>query len=88
MTQLMDRAVPMPNVEPGGNPAASPWASHWLLRHDVAYLNHGSFGACPAAILEYQRQLVHELERQPMDFLVRERSVGSSARVRMTWPSW
>ena len=54
------------------NPTASPLAHLWPLRRDVAYLNHGSFGACPSAVLEYQRQLIDELERQPMDFLWRE----------------
>lgn len=50
----------------------SPLASHWTLDPDVAYLNHGSFGACPAAILAHQTELRARLERQPMDFLLRD----------------
>jgi isopenicillin-N epimerase len=44
----------------------------WPLRHDVVFLNHGSFGSCPTAILEQQAQLRRELEREPVDFLVRK----------------
>jgi isopenicillin-N epimerase len=46
-------------------------ADLWPLDPAVAYLNHGSFGACPAAILEKQSELRARLEREPMDFLVR-----------------
>lgn len=49
----------------------SPWADLWLLDPAVDYLNHGSFGACPKAILEKQSELRLRLEREPVDFLVR-----------------
>jgi isopenicillin-N epimerase len=48
------------------------WASLWRLRPDVLYLNHGSFGACPAAVLEHQRRLQDALEAEPTDYLARE----------------
>ena len=47
------------------------FASLWGLDPAVAYLNHGSFGACPTAVLEVQASLRLELEREPVDFLVR-----------------
>jgi isopenicillin-N epimerase len=50
---------------------ASPFASLWTLDPDVLYLNHGSFGACPRAILERQWELRLEMEREPVDFLAR-----------------
>jgi len=50
----------------------SRWADLWLLDPAVDYLNHGSFGACPKAILEKQSGLQMRLEREPVDFLVRE----------------
>lgn len=44
---------------------------HWLLDPAVTFLNHGSFGACPVAVLDEQRRIRDELERQPVDFLDR-----------------
>jgi isopenicillin-N epimerase len=45
-------------------------ASLWCLDPSVTYLNHGSFGACPAAVLAAQAALRLEMEREPVDFLV------------------
>ncbi len=45
-------------------------ASRWCLDPSVTYLNHGSFGACPSAVLAVQAALRLELEREPVDFLV------------------
>jgi len=47
------------------------WADLWTLDPAVAYLNHGSFGACPVSVLEVQASLRRELEREPVDFLWR-----------------
>ena len=45
------------------------FASLWKLDPKVLYLNHGSFGACPAAVLRAQARLRAEMEREPVDFL-------------------
>ena len=45
------------------------FASLWKLDPKVLYLNHGSFGACPAAVLRVQARLRAEMEREPVDFL-------------------
>ena len=43
----------------------------FLLDPDVAYFNHGSYGACPVEVFaDYQRWQL-ELERRPTEFLAR-----------------
>ena len=50
---------------------SSPLARHWTLDPIVDFLNHGSFGACPRPVIEAQQRLRDEMERQPMEFLLR-----------------
>ena len=51
--------------------SASP-ASEWALDQTVAFLNHGSFGACMNATLEVQRGWRDKLEAHPVRFLARD----------------
>ena len=44
----------------------------WPLDPRIAFLNHGSFGACPARVLERQSALRAEMEAEPVRFLSRE----------------
>jgi len=44
----------------------------WTLDPSITFLNHGSFGACPAAVLAVQREWRDRLEREPVTFLDRE----------------
>ena len=46
--------------------------SEWLLDPDVTYLNHGTVGATPRRVLEHQRAITEEIERQPAKFMLRE----------------
>lgn len=50
----------------------NPLRSRWLLEDGLAFLNHGSFGACPRVVVEEQSRLRAEMERNPVRFLWRE----------------
>src|SRR5262245_42978034 len=43
--------------------------SEWLLDPGVAFLNHGSFGATPRAVLAEQARWRERMERHPTSFM-------------------
>lgn len=53
-------ALPLPDL-----------AEQFLLRRDMTFLNHGSFGACPRPVFEVYQQWQRTLEAQPVEFLGR-----------------
>lgn len=68
---LPERArLPMPEL-----------ADQFLLRRDITFLNHGSFGACPRPVFDVYQEWQRELEREPVDFLGR-RIAGLLAAAR------
>ena len=53
----------------------------FLIRDDIVFLNHGSFGACPKPVFQRYQAWQLELERQPIEFLLRAReSLMAEAR--------
>jgi isopenicillin-N epimerase len=48
-----------------------PIAAQFLLRPDMTFLNHGSFGATPRPVFATYQQWQRELESQPVEFLGR-----------------
>ncbi|MGC4017735.1 MAG: aminotransferase class V-fold PLP-dependent enzyme [Luteolibacter sp.] len=50
-------------------PHPSPLRHHWPLTPGMVFLNHGSFGACPSAVIEKQIQQRWELDASPLQFL-------------------
>lgn len=59
--------------QPGADPKL------WRLDPDITFLNHGSFGACPARVLEFQSECRARLEKRPVQYLVRELEAGLDA---------
>ena len=54
----------------------------FLLDPGLTFLNHGSYGACPAPVFARYQELQRELERNPVEFLARrfdELTAGSRA---------
>jgi isopenicillin-N epimerase len=49
-----------------------PYKERWALDPEVVYLNHGTVGAPPRAVLAEQQRWRDEIERQPSQFLLRE----------------
>ena len=43
--------------------------SLWGLRTEIDFLNHGSFGACPKAVLNRQMELRETMEMDPVEFI-------------------
>ena len=52
--------------------AVNQWQQYWGLDPQITFLNHGSHGACPLAVLAVQQQLRTQLEQEPVRFFMRE----------------
>jgi len=56
----------------------------FVLDPSVTFLNHGSYGACPRAVLERQSRLRAQLEAEPVRFMSREyEPLLDAARARL-----
>jgi isopenicillin-N epimerase len=52
-------------------PKPSPFRRYWGLAPKTVFLNHGSFGACPKAVLAAQAEFRRQMEAEPVEFLWR-----------------
>jgi isopenicillin-N epimerase len=52
-------------------PTAAELRREFVLDPEIAFLNHGSFGACPRPVFQRYQDWQRELEREPVDFLAR-----------------
>jgi len=52
-------------------PKPSPFRKYWGLATKTVFLNHGSFGACPKAVLAVQSEFRRRMEAEPVQFLWR-----------------
>lgn len=77
-------------MTPAHGPGAEDGAARaalWRLDPALAFLNHGSFGACPVPVLAAQAAWRERLERDPVGFLATELPAGLAA-VRAELAGW
>ena len=61
-----------PTRDPLDDAAWADLKSHWDLRPDTIYLNHGSFGPPPRSVRQERDRWQQAMDSQPMDFFVRQ----------------
>ena len=65
--------VGVSNFESPPAPLRQGLRSEWLLRDDITFLNHGSFGALPRRIYEEQADWRKRIEAEPIELIARRR---------------
>ena len=63
-------------------PPRSKLAENWILSKDTCFLNHGSFGATPFAVLEEQTRLREKIENDPVRFFERDYTPLMSSSIK------
>ena len=74
----------MPDRTPTTAHSLPAYRDEFLLRKNITFLNHGSFGACPRPVFAAFQHWEHMLEQQPVEFLGRRISdLLAEARTRL-----
>lgn len=73
MTQSQTNPEAARNLHPP-KPLGENILREWMLNPDVAYMNHGCFGARPRTVSETQQQWRDRIERDPIELLDRRRN--------------
>jgi isopenicillin-N epimerase len=60
----------------------TPLRTHFLPDPRLVFLNHGSFGSCPRAVLDVAQDFRERFERDPIGFVVKELEPGLDAARR------
>lgn len=71
-TQSVPLALPLPHL-----------AEQYMLDKNIAFLNHGSFGACPRPVFETYQMWQREMELNPVAFMGRLSDLLAQARARL-----
>lgn len=56
------------------SPLRPDMATQWMLRPDIAFSNHGSFGAVPRQVFDEQHEWRRRIEAEPIELLGRRRA--------------
>src|SRR5688500_1853040 len=61
----------MPDLPSPPSPLPDAVRRAWLLRPDIAFLNHGSFGGVPQVVFDAQTECRRRLEAEPIEQIAR-----------------
>jgi isopenicillin-N epimerase len=81
---MVERNLPVREAAPASTIPIATAGEHFQVRRDIAYLNHGGYGACPRPVFDAYQRWQRELESQPVEFLARRLpDLLSAARERL-----
>lgn len=87
MTDVRPAAQGAPTYDDAADARHRALREQFLLRPDVTFLNHGSYGACPRPVFERYQAWQLELEQQPVEFIGR-RATGLMQEARSALASY
>src|SRR3954464_9994445 len=83
MTERGTPKLPMSGYDDAAEARHRALREQFLIRPDVTYLNHGSYGACPRPVFERYQAWQGELEREPVLYMTRLPELLAAARAEL-----